>query len=162
MAGCTVSIPSGVYFEVPRDYAVYCGGTLVRVSEGGAPDETMGVTWSNQWLCFSCNGKVVEYKRDAVFGLMLNRQEQVMGTTCCTVRAVFRGADGTIGSLVILSCSAQNHATIEAVFRELESCRLPVPIVDGTQWARASRTGAKTDVMGLFGEIPPPASPSQP
>lgn len=120
-----IDLPDNVSFEVPRDYAAWCKGTIVQVSKGSEPHGSLKISWDDQFLTLEGRDYLVRYKRDRIAGLLVDPSERVMGHTLCTLRVLLLGYDGGKSSLLVLSTRA-NPEWMKALAGQLTASDLPI------------------------------------
>jgi hypothetical protein len=81
-----------------------------------------------EWLRFSHATSAVEYKRDNVLKLMIHLKDRLGGWEHCSVRVRFRGDDGMLGSLALVTADTAHAAWFKQLSEKLHSLRLPIPV----------------------------------
>ncbi len=119
-------LPLDVAFEVPRQYADFCHGSIVHIGEGKSSSQVLRIAWDADFLMFENNSVTVRYKRGNVLGLIVNRTEEVMGQMVCTLRVLFSEPNGAKGTLAVLSTSYPNFVWLKTLLEELKKSEIPL------------------------------------
>lgn len=134
----TIDVPRFVAFEIPHDYAAYCGGSIVAVGESSIEPEFARIGCDGQWIVFESNGAHVKYLLRNAIKLVLNPSENVKGQLAATVRMVFEETDGTVGTLPVFSTNGSNSDWLREIAMKWKLLSLPIPIEDLANSSRDS------------------------
>jgi hypothetical protein len=129
----TMPLPSGITFEVPRDYAKYCGGQPLRVLSVPNVDDGLTISWNAQVIRFVHSGTTIEIDRESVLGLVVNEAEVISGMEACTVRVGLTDKDGSKMTYPIFSANPRMKSVFIDTVNMMRSFSLPVRIFSTPQ-----------------------------
>ncbi len=130
MACSRFSLPAGVHFEVPHQYAGHCGGRPVRVVPLAEPELDVIVTWDAEVLSVAYGASRVEYDTLAIKGLLVDpRRNVIADVVWCTLDVLFVGKQGETGGLPLFTAHLVNESAFQDVVAAMRACSLPIPMV---------------------------------
>jgi hypothetical protein len=119
--------PNDVYFEVSRDYAAACHGSIVRVGEDETPSGILAVRWDDEWIVFASAKRTASYARRSAVRIIVNLRERFDRYNLSTMRILFESGIEGRESLPILTTEQRNDKLLEDIGRQFQASDIPIP-----------------------------------
>jgi hypothetical protein len=133
MKSVSLLLPTGITFEVPREYARHCCGLPIRLREALESDDTFSIYWNDDIVGIENSGTLIEFDRESILGFVAIESEEILGMKVCMLRIGLIERSGNKTLLPILSASPQVKADFTDVVNTMRGLSLPVEIYESAQ-----------------------------